>query len=123
MKAIIIDNHGSIDVLKIKDIDEPVCHPDQIKVNIKASSINHLDIWVRNGIPGMNIPLPMILGSDGAGIIVETGNNIKDIRVGDKVVVILDEWDDNFIGEITESNNAIDYKEQRYTIYFVKGDT
>ena len=44
-------------------------------------------------------------------------------EVGDKVVVILDEWDDNFIGEITESNNAIDYRKQRYTIYFDNDDT
>ena len=44
-------------------------------------------------------------------------------EVGDKVVVILPEWDDNFIGEITESNNAIDYKKQRYTIYFDNDDT
>ena len=44
-------------------------------------------------------------------------------EVGDKVVVILDEWEDNFIGEITESNNAIDYKKQRYTIYFDNDDT
>ena len=87
MKAVIIDSHGSADVLKVKKIDEPICPPDNVKVNIKASSINHLDIWVRNGIPGINTPLPMILGSDGAGVVVEVGKNISNIKIGDRVVI------------------------------------
>ena len=87
MRAVIISNHGSRDVLEYKKIDDPICTPDAVKVNIKASSINHLDIWVRKGIPGIKIPLPMILGSDGSGIITEVGKNIKSINVGDKVII------------------------------------
>ena len=87
MKAVSINSHGSIDVLEYKEIDEPVCSSNKVKVNIKAASINHLDIWVRNGIPGIQIPLPMILGSDGAGVISEVGKNINSVNIGDKVVV------------------------------------
>lgn len=87
MKAVIINSHGSSDVLNVDIIDEPICKSNQVKVNIKASSINHLDIWVREGIPGIPIPLPMILGSDGAGVVVEVGEDVKSINVGDNVVV------------------------------------
>ena len=87
MKAVVINSHGPIDVLKVKDIDIPICSPNQVKVNIKASSINHLDIWVRRGIPGINTPLPMVLGSDGAGVVTEVGNNIGNVKIGDRVVI------------------------------------
>ena len=87
MKAVIINSHGTADVLRVEEVDEPACPSDKIKVNIKASSVNHLDIWVRKGIPGISIPLPMILGSDGAGIVSEVGKKVKTIKVGDKVVI------------------------------------
>ena len=82
-----INSHGSEDVLSIKEIDDPICSAGKVKVNIKSASINHLDIWVRKGIPGINIPLPMILGSDGSGVVVEVGKNIRNIKIGDKVVI------------------------------------
>ena len=88
MKAVLINAHGSRDVLKYKEIKEPKCDPNKIKINIKASSISHLDIWVRAGIPGVKIPLPMILGSDGSGIVTEVGQNIKSINIGDKVIIL-----------------------------------
>ncbi len=87
MRAVLINEHGSADVLRLKDIEDPVCSADKVKINIKASSVNHLDIWVRKGIPGIKIPLPMILGSDGAGIVIEVGTEISAFKVGDKVVV------------------------------------
>ena len=87
MRAAVIHSHGSRDVLQIDEIDEPSCNPNQVKVSMKSCSINHLDIWVRKGIPGISIPLPMILGSDGAGIVSEVGKNVRAIEVGDKVVI------------------------------------
>ena len=87
MRSVLINSHGSTDVLEYKNIDEPNCPANKIKVNIKAASINHLDIWVRNGIPGIQIPLPMILGSDGAGVISEIGKDVNSANIGDKVVI------------------------------------
>ena len=87
MKAAVIKEHGDLNVLNVLNVDEPSCPPDMVKVNIKASSINHLDIWVRKGIPGINIPLPMILGSDGAGVITETGSEVELFKSGDRVVI------------------------------------
>ena len=55
MKAIQIDKHGDCNVLKIANIPEMNCPKDIIKVKIKAAAINHLDIWVRNGLKGLPI--------------------------------------------------------------------
>jgi len=87
LKAVLINQHGSADVLKLKNVEEPICSKGKIKINIKASSINHLDIWVRKGIPGIKIPLPMILGSDGAGIVEEVREENSTLKIGDKVVI------------------------------------
>ena len=76
MKSILIEKHGNIDVLNVVSRTEPDCHSDKLKINIKACSINHLDIWVRNGIPGLNIPLPLVMGSDASGTITEIGKNV-----------------------------------------------
>ena len=74
-------------MLQLEDIPEPDCDNGKVKIRIHASGINHLDIWVRNGLPGINSQLPMILGSDGAGTIVETGSDVKDWKPGDEVVI------------------------------------
>ena len=75
MKSIQIHSHGDIDVLKINQLSIPRCPDDKVLVNIKACSINHLDIWVREGIPGLPVSLPLIMGSDASGTIVEVGKN------------------------------------------------
>jgi len=87
MKAVLMHNHGDREVLCFEDISETECTPGKIKINIQASAINHLDIWVRNGLPGIKLPLPMILGSDGAGTIVETGTDVNKWKPGDAVVI------------------------------------
>jgi len=95
MKAIQIREHGNSDVLAVRDIEQTICKPNQIKVNIKACSINHLDIWVRNGLPGLKIPLPLILGSDGAGTIVEVGDTISNYKKGDDILIQPGTFPDN----------------------------
>lgn len=87
MKAIRIHEHGGKDSLVIDDIPDPSPGPDEALIRMAATSINHLDIWVRNGMKNMNIPLPMILGSDGAGTVAETGSEIDDLKPGDRVLI------------------------------------
>ena len=87
MKAIVLESHGPPDVLKYKDIESPICESDKVKVKVKNSSINHLDLWVRSGIPGMNLNLPMIMGSDATGVIVEIGENVTGYNNGDDVII------------------------------------
>ena len=87
MKAITIYNHGGIEALKLADFKKPICPSDKILIKIKACSINHLDIWVRNGIPGLNIPLPLILGSDASGVIEQVGSEIDSFNIGDDIII------------------------------------
>ena len=85
MKAVRIHEHGGPDVLQWEDVPEPDCPAHKVLVQIKATSINHLDIWVRKGVPG--VPLPIILGSDGTGVIAEIGHEIDDWHVGEEVMI------------------------------------
>jgi NADPH:quinone reductase-like Zn-dependent oxidoreductase len=85
MKAARIHEHGGTEVLKLEDISEPSPSANQVIVDVKATSLNHLDIWVRKGIPG--VPLPLITGSDAAGIITEVGENVDPNRVDENVMV------------------------------------
>ena len=87
MKAVRIDEHGGLDKLIYDDLPQPHCTQDKVKINIKASALNHLDIWVRIGLPGLPVPLPIIPGSDGSGTIVEVGANINNYHIGDDVVI------------------------------------
>lgn len=88
MKAIRIHQHGDLDVLQIDEIDKPIAQADEILVRISAAALNHLDIWIRKGLPG--ITLPIIMGSDGAGVIESMGEKISDefdFSIDDEVVI------------------------------------
>ena len=85
IKAVRVHEHGGIDKVVIDDLPDPSPEPDGAVVEIKATSLNHLDIWVRNGIRG--VPLPITLGSDGAGYVREVGKNVTDLHPGDRVLV------------------------------------
>ncbi|MBL7014425.1 MAG: zinc-binding dehydrogenase [Candidatus Marinimicrobia bacterium] len=77
--------HGGPEVLKIESIPIPEINDNQLLVEMRATALNHLDIWVRRGIPG--VPLPMIPGSDGAGIVRKVGNNISAYLPGDEIMI------------------------------------
>jgi NADPH:quinone reductase-like Zn-dependent oxidoreductase len=87
MKAIRIHKHGDRSELIWESIPKPQISKtsDDILVRMVASSINHLDIWVRKGIPG--VPLPLILGSDGSGVVESCGKNCLDFSPGDPVII------------------------------------
>ncbi len=87
MKAVRIHAHGDRSVLQCDDIKRPTCTSDKVILEVKSTSINHLDVWVRGGLPGLPIPLPLIMGSDASGVIVEVGQDVSDLKVGDEVVV------------------------------------
>ncbi len=87
MKAIVFEQHGSPDVLKYIDVPQPAIKPNEVLVRVKACALNHLDLWVRLGLPGVPIPLPHIPGSDVAGEIAQVGSEVTSVRVGQKVVL------------------------------------
>lgn len=88
MKAIRIHKHGGPEVLRWEEVPDPVVGPQEVLIDIKASSINHLDIWVRQGLPGLKMPLPLTPGCDGAGVVAGKGESVQDLKPGDKVMVI-----------------------------------
>ena len=85
MKAVRIHQFGGPEVLDYEDIPDPQLRKDQVLIRVKACSLNHLDLWVRNGLPG--VKLPHIPGSDIAGEIVEVGEYVTGFRPGQRVVV------------------------------------
>jgi NADPH:quinone reductase-like Zn-dependent oxidoreductase len=87
LKAIIFTKHGGPEVLHMADVPEPSIGPQEVLVRIRACALNHLDLWVRGGLPGVEIPMPHIPGSDIAGEIAKVGDGVTGIRAGDKVVL------------------------------------
>ena len=87
MKAIVFHQHGGPEVLKYTDAPEPALRASDVLVRVKACALNHLDLWVRRGLPNVPLPLPHIPGSDVAGEIAKIGADVTTIRVGQKVVL------------------------------------
>lgn len=85
MKAVRIHQFGGPEVLKYEDVPDPQPRKDHVVVRVKACSLNHLDLWVRKGLPG--VKLPHILGSDVAGEIVEIGEYVSGFTTGQRVLV------------------------------------
>jgi len=85
MKAIRIHEFGGPEVLRYEDVPDPQPRKDQVLVHVKACAMNHLDIWVRKGLPG--VKLPHILGSDVAGEIVDIGEYVTGFKVGQRVLL------------------------------------
>ncbi|RKY89444.1 alcohol dehydrogenase [candidate division KSB1 bacterium] len=87
MKASIFYQHGGLDVLKYEDVKEPRIDADEVLIRVKACAMNHLDLWLRDGLPGIKIPLPHILGADISGIVEECGNVVSNVKTGDEVLL------------------------------------
>ena len=87
MKAIRFHQHGDPSVLKLEDAPDPVCADDGVVLEIKAASVNHLDLWVRRGLPGVKIPLPRIPGADAAGVLKSVGRNVTALKPGQRVLL------------------------------------
>ena len=86
MKAVRIHEHGGVEKLRYEEAPEPtLADPNDAIVKLKAASLNHIDIWVRRGLTGVEIALPHILGGDGAGVIAEVGDRVRNIKTGDAV--------------------------------------
>jgi NADPH:quinone reductase-like Zn-dependent oxidoreductase len=86
MKAVRIHEHGGPEVLKYEDIAEPSIKANEILLRVRACALNHLDLWVRKGIP-IKYPMPHILGSDIAGEVVAVGDLCERIKPGQRVLL------------------------------------
>lgn len=87
MKAAIFYEQGGPEKLQYADVERPVPGPFDVLVKIRAAALNHLDLWLRKGIPGRKIPMPHISGCEGAGDVAEVGSCVKDVKGGDAVII------------------------------------
>lgn len=87
MKAVVFYQHGGPEVLQYADRPEPEPQTGEVLVALKAAAMNRLDIWVRNGWPGIKLDYPHILGADGAGVVEAVGAGVTQFVPGDRVVL------------------------------------
>ena len=87
MKAIRIHEHGDYDVLRIEELPRPTPGPGELLLEMRFSALNHLDTWVRRGVPGHNFPLPITPGSDGAGLIAALGEGVEGFEIGERIAI------------------------------------
>ena len=85
MKAVRIHEDGGPDVLRYEDAPDPAAGPGEVLIRLRAASLNHLDLWVRKGLP--SVPKPRILGADGAGVVEALGEGVDGLEAGQRVVL------------------------------------
>lgn len=87
MKASFIEGHGDLDRIRVGDLPDPAPGPGEVRVRIRAAALNRLDLFVRNGIPGVTLPFPHVMGADGAGVVDAAGPGAVRAKPGDEVVL------------------------------------
>lgn len=87
MKAVVIHQHGTLDQIGIEEIPVPQVQVGEVLIEAKAVALNHLDLFVLEGIPGIDQQMPHVLGSDAAGVVLKLGSGVEDFQVGDRVML------------------------------------
>jgi NADPH:quinone reductase-like Zn-dependent oxidoreductase len=87
MKAVVVREHGGLEALRIESRDVPEPGPGEARVRVRAVALNHLDVWVRKGVPGHAFPLPLVPGCDIAGVVDALEPGAAGFAAGAEVVV------------------------------------
>ncbi|WP_430506377.1 zinc-binding dehydrogenase [Haloparvum sp. PAK95] len=87
MKAVQFSEHGDRDVIEYGDYPDPEPGRGEVLLDVKAGALNHLDIWTRRGLPGIDLEMPHVPGSDAAGVVLETGEGVTRFSEGDHAAV------------------------------------
>ncbi len=87
MKAVQFTEHGDTDVVEYADRPAPGPARDEVVVDVKTGALNHLDLWTRRGLPTIDLAMPHVPGSDGAGVVSEVGAGVDRFEVGDRVAL------------------------------------
>jgi NADPH:quinone reductase-like Zn-dependent oxidoreductase len=86
MKAVRLHGYGGVDQLRYEEAEPPrLLSPTDVIVRLKAAALNHIDLWNRKGLTGMDVEMPHILGADGSGVVIETGADVANVKKGDAV--------------------------------------
>ncbi|MDX3895190.1 quinone oxidoreductase family protein [Pusillimonas sp.] len=108
MKALYFEEHGDLSVMQYGDVPEPEVPPGWVKIRVRASSINHADLFSRRGMPGIKVQLPGITGSDCAGEIAELGEGVTGWKVGERVLPLPHhvDWENGRFDMLGENRNG-----------------
>ena len=87
MRAVAMRSHGGPEVLRLEDLPEPEAAPGKVVVRVRAVALNHLDIWVRQGWPGLRLSWPHVPGADVAGVVEAVGPGVEGVAPGAEVVL------------------------------------
>jgi NADPH:quinone reductase-like Zn-dependent oxidoreductase len=87
MKAVFLQRHGGNEVIEYGDLTDPAPGPGEVLVKVEASAFNRLDVFVRDGIPGVPVAFPHVPGADGTGRVAALGAGVSRVKVGDRVVI------------------------------------
>ncbi len=87
MRAVVLSEYGGPEVLRFTEVPEPQIGASEVLVRVRACALNHLDLWLRRGLPTQPLAFPHILGSDIAGEIAKVGEAVSNVREGDKVLL------------------------------------
>ena len=101
MRAVVLREHGGLDKLVYEPgYRDPVCGPDDVVLRTRACALNYHDVFTRRGMPGIKLRLPLIVGNDAAGDVVQVGCNVVNFQPGDRVLVDpTNRVDAGFLGE------------------------
>ena len=124
MQAVRIHEDGGPDVLVIEEVGDPVAGPGEVLIRLRASALNHLDVWIRKGLP--SVPKPRILGADGAGVVEALGEGVQSFEPGQRVVINpgieAGNGAINVIGEHGDGTNAQLIAVPATNVYPIPGD-
>lgn len=87
MKAVVYTHHGGPDVVRVQEMPAPAVGPGDVLVRVRAVALNHLDLWIRNGLPRLRVAFPHIAGADVAGVVERTGGGVTSVHEGQEVVI------------------------------------
>ena len=101
MRAIVLREHGGLDKLVFEaDYRDPVCGPEDAVIRTRACALNYHDVFTRRGMPGITLKLPLIVGNDAAGVVVQVGSAVASVQPGDRVLVDpINRVEHGFLGE------------------------
>ncbi|MFW9819234.1 MAG: alcohol dehydrogenase catalytic domain-containing protein, partial [Candidatus Thorarchaeota archaeon] len=87
MKAAYIFGHGNLENIQIGEVDDITIEPNEVLIQTRFAALNHLDLFVIKGWPGLNLNMPHVIGADGSGIVKEVGSEVATIEIGDRVTI------------------------------------